>query len=145
MDGEVLKWGAIIAGIGIGGYIGYKILGKAGLLKIENPRGLSQAIDTRGGQHLSNPRTTYFLGNGGSVSELQRLPEDHGRGEAVNPEWRRWEGTFGGIRQEPTGTFNDMFTEEARVTPQLEAYLAESVRNKLWEQGGTQPPTGTFG
>lgn len=152
---KILKWGLIFGALGIGGFVIYKIMSKMGYLTAPTltaqPR--SQVVTTSGVRQPYSPRTSYRLGNAGSTREvaLSRLPEDHVRGAAVTPEWRKWGSGYGSILPEGvTGTFNGApigltIPEERHVTPQVEAYLAESVRRRLWLGGGQPRPSGTFG
>jgi len=110
---------------------------------------LTQQVTTSGESITSYPRTSFVLGNGGSIREITRLPEDSGRGEAVQPTWRIWGGHHGGIKPQPTGTFNGTpsgltLPESEHVTPEIEARLAQIASHRTWQQGGLQS-VGTFG
>lgn len=147
---------AIISGALLGMYVLYNYLAPRAAsvpsASLSNPD-KTQIISTSGVKLNYRPRTSYVLGNSGSVREITRaaMPEDHGRGEAVLPFWRRYGGSYGSVMpNQVTGTFNGKGTgltipEEVHVTPQLESRLAASVRHRLWETGGSSTPEGTFG
>lgn len=143
---------AIIGGSLLGAYLLYDYLKHKGYIRASSQGAeRTQTVTTSGVTQNYRPRTTYNLGNAGSISEINRLPENHLRGQLVAPLWRLWSGTFGSIRPEQvTGTFGDgerglPFPEEVHVTPELEAALAESVERRVWLGGGATPVTGTFG
>lgn len=122
--------------------------GTVALTSQANPT-LTQQVTASGESVTSYPRTSYVLGNSGSVSEITSLPENSGRGEAVQPTWRIWEGHYGSIKTVPTGTFNGVSSglslpEMEHITPEIEATLAAIGSHRTWETGGLQP-TGTFG
>lgn len=154
-DEKILKW-VLIGGVTLfGGYIAYMALQKQGIISVptENQPDRTQTISTRGTSLNYRPRASYYLGNSGSVREV----ENHGRGEAVTP--KTWRGTYGSILQpQVSGTFNGsesaglyvnsqlLNPQSIHVTPQIESALAWSTQRRKWFGGGSIPVVeGTFG
>lgn len=151
---KIAKWGLIGAVAAFGGYTIWEILKSQGIITELPQAEKTQIVSTSGVTQNYRPRTSYVLGNGGSVKEIietERMPENHMRGTEVAGVHRVYRGTFGSIPLgQATGTFNGVTSgltipEEIHVTPQLEAALAQSVQRRTWKTGGSTPVTGTFG
>ena len=134
--------------------LGYALSRKPTAQQLAQAQGVEQTqkVTTSGVTQTTYPRTSYYLGNGGSVREISNniLPEDHGRGQAVAGLWQIYRGTYGSIPLgQAKGSFNGnpaniVIPEEIHVTPQLEAHLAKSVQHRTWETSGAYPPKRTF-
>lgn len=150
---KLVKYG-MIGGVAVfGGYLLYQALQKQGIIRAaQESAERTQTVSTGGNTQTYRPRTTYVLGNSGSVKEINSLPENHWRGRAVTPE--TWFALAHGsvLPQEQTGTFDGStelgltYPEEGpHVSPQIESALYESTLQKTFFGGGTKPAEGTFG
>lgn len=148
---------ALIGALGVGGILVARELSKhIGVptnIAVPNRQTTTpdrQVVSTRGNSIAYQPRQSLYTGVGGSIKEIQSLPENHNRGEAINPWWRNWEGYHGSIKDKPSGTFNGVdidvaIPEMEHSSPTLEATLSKFVTHRVWQTSGAEPVTGTFG